>query len=81
VLYTQLEQMRKQGSYDAFDMQWQEVYNVRRLTGARTRVSVKARILRFMLRDIFADPSLFVSSSQLDGIPPSLFWESDVGKW
>ncbi|KAJ9097606.1 hypothetical protein QFC21_004640 [Naganishia friedmannii] len=54
VLYTQLEQMRKQGSYDAFDMQWQEVYNVRRLTGARTR---------------------------LDGIPPSLFWESDVGKW
>lgn len=39
VLYTQLQQMRKQGSYDAFDLKWQEVYNVRPLKGARTRVS------------------------------------------
>lgn len=54
VLKTQLDQLRKQGSYDAFKLQWHPAYDVRRLTGARTR---------------------------LDGIPPSLFWESDVGKW
>ncbi|WVR07709.1 hypothetical protein IAU60_004751 [Kwoniella sp. DSM 27419] len=54
VLKTQLEQMKKQGSYDAFKLQWHPAYDVRRLTEAKTRI---------------------------DGIPPSLFWESDVGKW
>ncbi|ORX35416.1 hypothetical protein BD324DRAFT_632751 [Kockovaella imperatae] len=54
VLKTQLEQLKKQGSYDAFDLKWHEVYNVRRFHGART------------LRE---------------SVPPSLFWESDVGKW
>ncbi|KAL7424687.1 hypothetical protein Q5752_000371 [Cryptotrichosporon argae] len=54
VLKTQLDQLRKQGSYDAFRLGWCPTYDVRRLTGAKTR---------------------------LDGIPPSLFWESDVGKW
>ena len=54
VLKTQLEQLRKQGSYEAFKLQWHPAYDVRRLDGARTRS---------------------------DGIPPSLFWESDVGKW
>lgn len=54
VLKTQLKQLKKQGSYRAFDLQFQDVYNVRRLHGAMTR---------------------------LDGIPPSLFWESDCGKW
>lgn len=54
VLQTQLDQLKKQGSFRAFDLQFQDVYNVRRLHGARTR---------------------------LDGIPPSLFWESDCGKW
>ena len=39
VLKTQLEQLKKQGSYDAFDMKWQDIYNVRRLHGAKTRVS------------------------------------------
>jgi hypothetical protein len=39
VLFTQLQQMRKQGSYDAFDLKWREVYEVRPLKGARTRVS------------------------------------------
>jgi hypothetical protein len=54
VLKTQLEQLRKQGSYDAFKLGWHPAYDVRRLKGARTRQ---------------------------DGIPPSLFWESDVAKW
>ncbi|KAK8861777.1 hypothetical protein IAR55_002600 [Kwoniella newhampshirensis] len=54
VLKTQLDQLKKQGSYDAFKLGWHPAYDVRRLTGAKTRV---------------------------DGIPPSLFWESDVGKW
>jgi hypothetical protein len=54
VLQTQLDQLKKQGSYDAFDLKWRDVYNVRRLEGGKTRQ---------------------------DGIPPSLFWESDVGKW
>lgn len=54
VLKTQLEQLKQQGSYDAFKLGWHKVYDVRRLAKARTRQ---------------------------DGIPPSLFWESDVGKW
>lgn len=54
VLKTQLEQLRKQGSYDAFKLHWHPAYDVRPLRGARTRS---------------------------DGIPPSLFWESDVAKW
>nr|XP_018259402.1 uncharacterized protein I303_08330 [Kwoniella dejecticola CBS 10117]OBR81560.1 hypothetical protein I303_08330 [Kwoniella dejecticola CBS 10117] len=48
VLKTQLEQLKKQGSYDAFDLKWHPAYDINRLTG---------------------------------GNPPSLFWESDVGKW
>jgi hypothetical protein len=39
VLKTQLEQMRKQGSYDAFRLGWNDKYDVRRLKGAMTRVS------------------------------------------
>jgi hypothetical protein len=39
VLKTQLDQMRKQGSYDAFKLQWHPAYDVRRLDGAKTRVS------------------------------------------
>jgi len=54
VLQTQLDQLKKQGSYEAFDLKWRDVYDVRRLEGGKTRQ---------------------------DGIPPSLFWESDVGKW
>ncbi|OCF78892.1 hypothetical protein I204_00836 [Kwoniella mangroviensis CBS 8886] len=54
VLKTQLEQLKKQGSYDAFKLQWHPAYEVRRLYGGKART---------------------------DGIPPSLFWESDVGKW
>ncbi|WWC89637.1 uncharacterized protein L201_004562 [Kwoniella dendrophila CBS 6074] len=54
VLKTQLEQLKKQGSYDAFSLNWHPAYDIRRLYGGKTRT---------------------------DGIPPSLFWESDVGKW
>ncbi|ORY29330.1 hypothetical protein BCR39DRAFT_559136 [Naematelia encephala] len=54
VLKTQLEQLKKQGSYDAFKLKWHPTYDIRRLTGAHPRP---------------------------DGIPPSLFWESDIGKW
>lgn len=39
VLKTQLEQMRKQGSYDAFKLQWHPAYDVRRLHGAKAIVS------------------------------------------
>ncbi|WWC63757.1 uncharacterized protein I303_106362 [Kwoniella dejecticola CBS 10117] len=54
VLKTQLEQLKKQGSYDAFRLKWHPAYDIRRMYGGKTRT---------------------------DGIPPSLFWESDVGKW
>ncbi len=54
VLKTQLDQLKKQGSYDAFKLKWHPAYDVRPLKGAKSRQ---------------------------DGIPPSLFWESDVGKW
>lgn len=40
VLQTQLEQLRKQGSYDAFKLEWKEVYNVRRLHKGNSRVSL-----------------------------------------
>jgi hypothetical protein len=39
VLKTQLEQLRHQGSYDAFKLEWHPAYEVRRLHGAKTRVS------------------------------------------
>lgn len=39
VLKTQLEQLRNQGSYDAFKLEWHPTYEVRRLHGAKTRVS------------------------------------------
>jgi len=48
VLKTQLEQMRKQGSYDAFKGDWHPAYDVRRLDGANTRVCL-GRILRTVL--------------------------------
>lgn len=38
VLKTQLDQLKKQGSYDAFKLEWHPVYDVRRLKGAMTRV-------------------------------------------
>jgi hypothetical protein len=40
VLKTQLEQLKHQGSYDAFKLEWHPAYEVRRLHGGRTRVSV-----------------------------------------
>lgn len=42
VLKTQLEQMKKQGSYEAFKLQWHPAYDVRRLYGAKTRVRCEA---------------------------------------
>lgn len=66
VLKTQLDQLKKQGSYDAFKLEWHPAYDVRRLKGAMTRV-----------RDRWETGLM----PQADGIPPSLFWESDVGKW
>jgi hypothetical protein len=39
VLKTQLGQLRHQGSYDAFKLEWHPAYEVRRLHGAKTRVS------------------------------------------
>lgn len=40
VLKTQLEQLRKQGTYNAFKLGWHPVYDVRRLYGAKTRASI-----------------------------------------
>ncbi|ORX39552.1 hypothetical protein BD324DRAFT_614130 [Kockovaella imperatae] len=54
VLLTQLQQLRKQGSYHAFNLQWNTKYDIRKLHGA------KCPIL---------------------GSPPTLYWDSDVGKW
>ena len=42
VLKTQLEQLKKQGTYEAFKLGWHPVYDVRRLYGAKTRVSLVA---------------------------------------
>lgn len=42
VLKTQLEQLKRQGSYDAFKLEWHPAYEVRRLHGGKTRVSVTA---------------------------------------
>lgn len=39
VLKTQLDQLKQQGSYDAFKMGWNPKYEIRRLKGAKTRVS------------------------------------------
>lgn len=39
VLKTQLEQLKQQGSYDAFKLEWHPAYEVRRLHGGKTRVS------------------------------------------
>lgn len=39
VLKTQLEQLKHQGSYDAFKLKWHPAYDVRPLKGGKTRVS------------------------------------------
>lgn len=39
VLKTQLDQLRKQGSYDAYELKWKPVYKVRRTKGAKCQVS------------------------------------------
>ena len=39
VLKTQLDQLKNQGSYDAFKLEWHPAYEVRRLHGAKMRVS------------------------------------------
>jgi len=39
VLKTQLDQLKNQGSYDAFKLGWHPAYDVRRLHGAKMRVS------------------------------------------
>jgi hypothetical protein len=44
VLKTQLEQMRKQGSYDAFSLKWHPKYDVRRLRGGMTRVGAAVQV-------------------------------------
>ncbi|OCF42828.1 hypothetical protein I317_03305 [Kwoniella heveanensis CBS 569] len=54
VLMTQLKQLKKQGSYDAFDLKWHPSYDIARLH--------KGHFSPW-------------------GFPPTLFWDSDVGKW
>jgi hypothetical protein len=43
VLKTQLDQLKNQGSYDAFKLGWHSAYDVRRLHGAKMRVSSRVR--------------------------------------
>jgi len=43
VLKTQLDQLKNQGSYDAFKLGWHPAYDVRRLHGAKMRVSPRVR--------------------------------------
>lgn len=71
VLKTQLEQLKKQGSYDAFDLQWHPAYDVNRLHGGKVGVSPT----------LPSEPHVNSAHIQVTGNPPSLFWESDVGKW
>jgi hypothetical protein len=49
VLKTQLEQLKHQGSYDAFKLEWHPAYEVRKLKGGKTRVSER-RISRDLLQ-------------------------------
>ncbi|OCF42272.1 hypothetical protein I317_03891 [Kwoniella heveanensis CBS 569] len=53
VLKTQLDQLRKQGSYEAFKLGWHPKYDVQKLQGGKCTIYS----------------------------PPTLFWDSDVGKW
>ena len=39
VIKTQLDQLKKSGAYKAFDLKWQPCYDVKRLYGAKARVS------------------------------------------
>jgi hypothetical protein len=39
VLQTQLQQLKKQGSYDAFNLKWNPKYDIGRLHGAKCSVS------------------------------------------
>lgn len=45
VLKTQLDQLKHQGSYDAFKLEWHPAYDVRRLHGGNTRVSASHALL------------------------------------
>ncbi|WWD18867.1 hypothetical protein CI109_103322 [Kwoniella shandongensis] len=53
VLKTQLDQLRKQGSYNAFKLGWHPKYEINRVYGGKCGMIT----------------------------PPTLFWDSDVGKW
>ncbi|WVQ66279.1 uncharacterized protein L199_004458 [Kwoniella botswanensis] len=53
VLKTQLEQLRQQGSYEAFKLGWHPKYDIHKVQGGKCTVES----------------------------PPTLFWDSDVGKW
>lgn len=52
VLKTQLEQMKHQGSYDAFKLEWHPAYEVRRLHGGKTRVSASCQERLFSMADV-----------------------------
>ena len=43
VIKTQLDQLKKSGAFKAFDLKWQPKYDMKRLYGARARVSNSAR--------------------------------------
>jgi hypothetical protein len=45
VLKTQLDQLKNQGSYDAFKLGWHPAYDVRRLHGGKMRVSCQVSAL------------------------------------
>lgn len=46
VLKTQLDQLKNQGSYDAFKLGWHPAYEVRRLHGGKMRVSLRCGLRR-----------------------------------
>ena len=86
VLKTQLDQLKNQGSYDAFKLEWHPAYEVRRLHGAKMRVSLGSILQSAQSKQNQAMGTRrckeqSMTDIQTDGIPPSLFWESDVGKW
>ncbi|ORY23683.1 hypothetical protein BCR39DRAFT_472930 [Naematelia encephala] len=45
VLKTQLEQLRKQGSYDAFKLGWNDKYNINKLNGAKCLITGSPPVL------------------------------------
>lgn len=72
MLKTQLDQLRKQGSYYAFNLKWNPKYELGRLHGGKSSVGLPVRL---------NDVKSLTDNLQITGGNVCLFWDSDVAKW